>query len=73
MNLNQYLDETSETDAAFGARAGLSQSQINRLKRGVSQPSFDAIKKIAAASDGKVAFADWMADSAAPTMTESAA
>lgn len=60
MNLHQYLTETEETDAAFGARAGLSQSQISRLRRGVSQPSFDAIKKIAVASGGKVPAEAWM-------------
>lgn len=61
MTLNQYLAKTEETDAAFGARAGLSQSQINRLKRGISQPSLDAIKKIAAATGNKVTFSDWAA------------
>lgn len=60
MKLNQYLTETDETDAAFGLRAGVSQTQINRLKRGVSQPSFDTIKKIAAASGDKVTFSDWV-------------
>lgn len=60
MNLHQYLDQNAETDAAFGARAGLSQSQISRLRRGVSQPSFDAIRKIAKASNGLVGAEDWM-------------
>lgn len=59
MTLDQYLTKTGETDAAFAGRAGLSQTQINRLKRGVSSPSFASIKKIAKASGGKVKFADW--------------
>jgi len=59
MTLDQYLTKTGETDAAFASRAGLSQTQINRLKRGISSPSFETIKKIAKASKGKVKFADW--------------
>lgn len=59
MTLDQYLTKTGETDAAFAGRAGLSQTQINRLKRGISSPSFETIKKIAKASKGKVKFADW--------------
>lgn len=73
MNLHRYLEETKETDAAFGARAGLSQSQISRLRRGVSQPSFEAIRKIATASEGAVRAEDWMSDVADNSSSEAAA
>lgn len=67
MTLAEYLIDTGESDAAFGARAGLSQPQVSRLKRGVVKPSWDAMDAIARASDGKVAFQDW-----APTKVEAA-
>lgn len=62
MNLNQYLTDRKETDAAFGARVGLSQSQVNRLRHRVSNPSLSAIKRIAKATGNKVKFDDWTSE-----------
>lgn len=60
MNLDQYLNQSDETDAAFGRRVGLSQSQISRLRRGASRPSLDAIARIADATGQSVRAEDWM-------------
>lgn len=61
MTLAEYLKETKESDAAFGARAQLSQSQVNRLRRGASRPSWSAIDSIAKATGDKVTANDWAA------------
>lgn len=65
MTLDQYLSETNKTDTAFAADAGLSQSQIGRLRRGVSKPSWDAIVAIERASGGAVQPNDWLRAEAA--------
>lgn len=62
MKLDQYLSENSLTDAAFAAQVEMSQSQINRLKRGLSQPSWVAVTAIDKASNGQVSAKDWMRD-----------
>ena len=63
MTLNEYLstDETGKqmTDAAFGERCGMSQSQISRLRNGKSRPSFEAMQAIFAATGEKVSPNDW--------------
>lgn len=56
---------TKESDAAFGARVNLSQSQVNRLRRGMSRPSWSAIDSIAKATGDKVTVKDWAAEQAA--------
>lgn len=61
MTLAQYLSESDLTDAEFGAKVGVSQSQISRLKRGVSFPSPATAVRIAQATGGKVKPADWYA------------
>lgn len=61
MTLDQYLTEANETDTAFGARVGISQSQVGRLRRGW-KPSWDAIVAIEKATDGKVQPNDWPRD-----------
>ena len=48
------------TDAAFGSLVGLSQSQISRIKRGKSRPSWEALAAIEKATKGKVTAADFM-------------
>jgi hypothetical protein len=59
MTLTEYLKQTKESDAAFAFRVSLSQSQISRLRRGVSRPSWAAIKAIADATGEKVTANDW--------------
>jgi hypothetical protein len=59
MTLDEFLRRQPETDAAFGVKVGLSQSQISRLRRGVAKPSWGAMKAISDATNGKVDFKDW--------------
>jgi len=59
MTLSEYLSKSEESDAAFAARVGLSQSQISRLRRLRSLPSWEAIKAIATATGNDVTAADW--------------
>ena len=60
MKLETFLSENKLTDAAFGKLVGLSQSQVNRIKRGVSKPSWDALGAIERATKGAVKAADFM-------------
>jgi transcriptional regulator with XRE-family HTH domain len=59
MTLAEYLKKTKESDAAFGFRAELSQSQVNRLRRGTSRPSWATIDQIAKATGNAVTANDW--------------
>jgi len=60
MTLNEYLTESNLKEADFGRLVGLSQSAINRLRRGESWPPADTAAKIRAATDGKVTANDFM-------------
>jgi transcriptional regulator with XRE-family HTH domain len=59
MTLAEYLKHTKESDAAFAFRAELSQSQVNRLRRGQSRPSWATIDQIAKATGKMVTANDW--------------
>lgn len=59
MTLDDYLTGTKESDTAFGIRAGISQSQVSRLRRGECKPSWANVAAIAAATDGAVTAIDW--------------
>lgn len=59
MTLSEYLTKKNETDAAFAARVSMSQSQISRLRRGRSKPSWEATSAISAATKGAVTANDW--------------
>ena len=59
MKLSQYLEAVALTDTAFAAKVGMSQSQISRLRRGLSKPSWDAVAAIERATGGKVKAADF--------------
>lgn len=66
MRLNQYLSNRKLTDAAFAALVGMSQSQVNRLRRGLSQPSWDTVAAIEKATAGKVSASDFVPDLSSP-------
>lgn len=54
MKLEAYLTQKKLTAAAFGEKAGLSQSQVSRIMRGKSWPSREAVDAIFKATGGKV-------------------
>jgi transcriptional regulator with XRE-family HTH domain len=59
MTLEQYLTNEKLTDAEFGIRVGLSQSQISRIRRGISLPSWDAMERIEEGTSGAVTANDF--------------
>ena len=61
MRLDKYLTEAGLSEADFGRQIGLSQSAINRLRRGESWPPADTAEKIRAATGGKVTADDFLA------------
>lgn len=61
MKLSDYLTKQKLTDAAFSEAVGMSQSQISRLRRNKSKPSFSTIKLIAEKTKNKVRAQDWYA------------
>lgn len=75
MKLALYLSEEEMTDEAFGAKVGLSQSQISRIKRGISRPSWDTVAAIERETGGKVTASDFAqpADPVATPAPEQAA
>lgn len=73
MKLNLYLTNKGITDDAFGKRIGCSQSQVSRIKRGVSKPSLNLIERIALATGGAVKANDFMTDQPAPKRNRVAA
>lgn len=60
MKLDTYLEAKGETDAEFALRVSLSQSQVSRIKRGLSWPSRDAMERIVDATDGSVTANDFL-------------
>lgn len=59
MKLGTYLKSKRLTDEAFGVLVGLSQSQVSRIKRGKSIPSWSKIAAIEEATKGKVKLRDF--------------
>ncbi len=60
MTLDQYLSKNDLSSAQFGDQVGASRSQISRIRRGVSRPSWDMVARIAEATGGKVTADDFM-------------
>ena len=65
MKLAEYLSQEKLTDEAFGALVGMSQSQISRIKRGVSRPSWETLAAIERVTDGSVRAADFVPEASA--------
>lgn len=63
MTLAAYLEAEAETQTAFAARAGLSDSTLSRVLAGKTPPSADVIERIHTATKGRVTandlFATW--------------
>lgn len=55
MTLDQYLrSENAPTAAEFGAKVGLTEASISRIRKGQQNITRDTMLAIIAASDGKV-------------------
>lgn len=60
MKLQDFIKSNDGmTHASFGALVGVTQATINRYVRGERFPSPDMIRKIEAATSGKVSVIDW--------------
>lgn len=59
MTLAQYLDEKSLMETAFAELIGVKQATINRYINKKRFPSPDVIRKVEAATKGKVRVSDW--------------
>ncbi len=73
MKLAQYLSDQGLTDEAFAATVGISQSQISRLKRGISRPSWETLAAIEKVSGGLVTASDFLSGASASAPAEDAA
>lgn len=60
MKLIDWLSQENISDEAFGRRVGRSQSQISRIKRGLSRPSLDLVEVIERETSGTVTVDDWI-------------
>ena len=58
MKLIAYMADQSLSDDEMAFRAGCSRTQINRIKRGVCEPSFLLALAIERVTDGKVTPSD---------------
>lgn len=54
MTLKDYLSSLTITDAEFGEKIGVSQSQVSRIKNGKTSPSLEVIVAIEKITKGKV-------------------
>jgi transcriptional regulator with XRE-family HTH domain len=62
MTLKEYLSSLTITDAEFGEKIGVSQSQISRIKHGKTSPSLEVIVAIEKMTKGKVRAEDIYAE-----------
>lgn len=53
-SLPNYLSSRAETQTAFAARAGLTDSTLSRVLTGKSPPSPDVVERVRVATDGEV-------------------
>lgn len=60
MELKAYLEKHRLSDDAFGQIVNCSQSQVSRIKRGVSLPSLPLLLRIQAATKGSVTSKDFI-------------
>jgi transcriptional regulator with XRE-family HTH domain len=62
MRLDKYLTVNGIKEATFGAEIGVSQGQVNRLRRGLSMPSWETLAAIEKATKSKVTAKDFQAE-----------
>lgn len=66
VTLDEYLIEREMSEAAFGGKAGLSQSQVNRIRYGDSWPTRSVMERIRAATGQRVTPNDFLTRVARP-------
>lgn len=54
MTLDQYLTDEGVTAAVFGQRLGMSEASVSRIRRGEQNITRDVMRRIIAASGGKI-------------------
>lgn len=54
MTLEQYLSESGVTAAEFAVDVELTEASVSRIRKGQQNISRDVMRRIIAASDGKV-------------------
>ena len=54
LTLTEYLESTRQSKAEFAAKSGLSEQSIYKYCNGERMPRWPAIKKMKAASKGKI-------------------
>jgi transcriptional regulator with XRE-family HTH domain len=59
MTISDFMKYERMTEAQFGHLVGLSQSQVNRLRRGLAFPSGKTARRIQDRTGGKVTLADF--------------
>jgi transcriptional regulator with XRE-family HTH domain len=52
MKLDQFISTNSVTEAEIAAKAGCSQSAVNKVRNGVGNPTFDLLRRISEATGG---------------------
>lgn len=60
MKLSEYLDRHGLQQKDFAEKAELHPSLLNRILKGTQKPSFNALKRITDATNGKVTFRDFV-------------
>ena len=60
MTLKEYLAQTKLKERELAARAGVTQSTINKLKRGALNPTLAILNRIYKATGGKVGSGDFL-------------
>lgn len=59
MNLRDWREAEGLTQEQAAARIGISQGTLSRYESGKQEPSMATVRRIKAATDGKVTAEDW--------------
>ncbi len=64
MTLDEYLIKEGLTETVFAAKAGVSQAQVNRLRKGGVWPKQKLVRRILIVTGGKVTPNDFLSTGA---------
>ena len=59
MTLTEYMTLYHKTDGGIAEKTGYSRTHINRVRRGISRPSWSLVSAIQKATKNKVEPGDW--------------